>query len=410
MAFSLFDTRGTALEHQHFTWRDMVRKPLSKLDDDAFTRVRVILMNGIEVEALRFSHSAARCNSLLRQPLALVRRAEQHQATMVNWLLPPDLSPLETTIAYEQAALELTAGVAQREPDPYLAQVYRFGMLEDFDHLYRYAALLDRLEGKDPNNILQSYTDILPARPTWEQHRHPSDDLRTSYDHSMAAMVSKLHALTIVATEQQAHTYYLNIGPQFADPVARQLYAEIASVEEQHVTQYESLLDPTESWIEQWMLHEANECYAYYSCIESETNHEVKALWERFLDYELGHFHLAAEAFARYDRRDPAEVITGAFDAPIQLKSQRDFYRRVLADEVDLRALGTQFVPADQESQASVTCRTRLNSDGSPSLAISAGYVWSPGTELARRGPDGVTSSPGRTAQMPVNRGGVVLP
>jgi hypothetical protein len=404
MAFSLFDSRGTAVEHQRFTWRDMVRKPLSKLDDDAFTRVRVILMNGIEIEALRFSHAAARCNSLLRQPLALVRRAEQHQATMVNWLLSPDLSPLETTIAYEQVAIELTAGVARREPDPYLGQVYRFGLLEDFDHLYRYSALLDRLEGKDPNNILQSYTDILPARPTWEQHRAPMDDLRTPYDRSMAKLVSKLHALTITATEQQTHNYYMNIGPQFADPVARQLYAEIASSEEQHVTQYESLLDPTESWLEQWMLHEANECYTYYSCIESETNHEVKALWERFLDYELGHFHMAADAFARYDRRDPAEVITGAFDAPLPIKSQRDFTREVLAREVELRALGAQFVPLGQESQATLDYRAQLNSDGSPSLAISAGYVWSPGTELARRVP--ATGS----ARMPVNQGGVVLP
>lgn len=396
MAFSLFDSRGTALEHQRFTWRDLVRKPLSKLDDDAFTRVRVILMNAIEIEALRFSHSAARCNSLLRQPLALVRRAEQHQATLVHWLLPPDLSPLETTIAHEQAALELTAGVSRREPDPYLARVYRFGLLEEFDHLYRYSALLDRLEGKDPNNILQSYTDILPARPTWEQHRAPVDDLRTPYDRSMADMPSKLHALTIMALEQQTRDYYMNIGPQFADPVARQLYAEIASIEEQHLTQYESLLDPTESWLEQWMLHEANECYTYYSCIESETNHEVKALWERFLDYELGHFHAAAAAFARYDRRDPAEVITGPFAAPLPFKSQRDFYRQVAADEAGLSALGTQFVPRDEESQATLAYRTQLNSDGSPSLAISAGYVWSPGTELARR--------------MPINQGGVVLP
>lgn len=399
MSFSLFDSKGTALEHQHFTWRDMVRKPLSKLDDDAFTRVRVILMNAVEVEALRFSHSAARSNSLLRQPLALVRRAEQHQATLVNWLLPPDLSPLETTIAYEQAALELTAAVAQTEPDPYLAQVYRFGLLEEFDHLYRYSALLDRLEGKDPNNILQSCTDILPARPTWEQHRHPADELRTPYDRSMAAMLSKLHALTVMALEQQAQSYYMNIGPQFADPVARQLYAEIASVEEQHLTQYESLLDPTESWLEQWMLHEANECYTYYSCIESETNHEIKALWERFLDYELGHFHTAADAFARYDRRDPAEVIGGALDAPIPMKSQRGFCRRVAASEAALSALGTQFVPRDQESAATIAYRARLNGDGSPSLAISAGYVWSPGTELAA----GV-------ARLPLNQGGVVLP
>lgn len=32
----------------------------------------------------------------------------------------------------------------------------------------------------------------------------------------------------------------------FADPIACQLYAEIASIEEQHVTQYESIIDPCE--------------------------------------------------------------------------------------------------------------------------------------------------------------------
>ena len=105
-------------------------------------------------------------NAALRLPLADVRRVEQHQQTMVNWLLPADQSPLETTIGYEQVAIEVTASIAQHEPDPYLAQIYRFGLLEDFDHLYRYSALLDRLEGKDANNILQSYTDIRPGRPT----------------------------------------------------------------------------------------------------------------------------------------------------------------------------------------------------------------------------------------------------
>ena len=62
-------------------------------------------------------------------------------------------------------------------------------------------------------------------------------------------MLSKMHALTITSTEAQTHNYYLNVGPVFSDPIARQLYAEIASVEEQHVTQYESMLDPSETWI-----------------------------------------------------------------------------------------------------------------------------------------------------------------
>src|SRR3954468_23588458 len=158
------------LECKVFPWRGLGGPPFSKLDDDAFSRVRVILMNGIESEAVRFSHACARMNRQLQGPLARVRRVEQHQQTLVNWLNPADQSPLETTIGYEQVAIEVTAHLAQHEPDPYLAQVYRFGLLEDFDHMYRYSALLDRLEGKDAGNLLHSYTDVQPGRATKEEH------------------------------------------------------------------------------------------------------------------------------------------------------------------------------------------------------------------------------------------------
>jgi hypothetical protein len=405
MAFSLFESKGVRVEDQRFTWRDMVQKPISKLDDDAFTRVRVILLNALELEALRFGHMAARCNAALRLPLAHVRRTEQHQATMVNWLLASDHSPLETTIGYEQVAIEITAAIAQHEPDPYLAQVYRFGLLEDFDHMYRYSALLDRLEGKDANNILQSYTDILPGRPTMEHHRAPEDDLRDHYDRTRASMLTKLHALTIVSAEAQTHNYYMNVGPTFSDPLARQLYAEIASVEEQHVTQYESMLDPSETWLEQWMLHEAAECYNYWSCVEQETNHHLKAIWERFLDYELGHFHMACDFLKSYEKRDPAEIIVNDFPSPLPFRSQRDFVRKVLHNEVNLRTCGTRFVPKAQEGAASLAYRKHLNSDGSPSEAVAAGYRWEPGTEMTMKG-----TASGALPKGATPAGGTVLP
>src|SRR5215204_1072433 len=155
MAVNLLKDKGIPLEQQRFTWHELVQPPYSKLDDNAFTRVRVILMNGIESEALRFSHACARMNRDLQVALAQVRRVEQHQQTMVNWLLPADQSPLDTTIGFEQVAIEVTASIALREPDPYLAQVYRFGLLEDFDHMYRFSALYDRMGGGDANNILQ---------------------------------------------------------------------------------------------------------------------------------------------------------------------------------------------------------------------------------------------------------------
>jgi len=379
----ILQEKGTPLEKQRLAWRDMVQKPISKLDDDAYTRVRIILMNGIELEASRFSHACARMNPpALQRMLADVRRVEQHQATMINWLIGPDHSPLETTIAYEQVAIDVTAGVAMREPDAYLAQVYRFGLLEDFDHMYRYSALLDRLEGKDANNILQSYTDILPGRPTVDEHRAPQDDLRKPYDRKKAAPLSKLHALTIMAAEQQTHNFYMNIGPMYADPVARQLYAEIASIEEQHVTQYESIIDPQESWLEKWVLHEVGEVYNYYGCLQQETNPRIKAIWQRFCDYELGHLQVALAAFKKFEKRDPAEILPEELPEPIPFASQREFVRETLANEVDLRANGTEIVEKSKESKASLEYRKGVNAAGSPSETVSSGYRWAPGSEL----------------------------
>lgn len=385
MSIKLFDSKGTPLDKQKFTWKDIAGPPISKLDDDAYTRVRVILMNGIEQQQNRFQHMCAQFNKELREPLAKIRRVEHHQQTMVNWLLSPDHSPLETTIAYEQVAIEVTAAIAQQEPDAYLAQVYRFGLLEDFDHMYRYSALMDRVEGKDANNILQSYTDIIPGRPTSEEHRAPENDIRDHYDRSQALPITKLNALTIMSGEYQTRDYYMNIGPTFSDPVARQLYAEIASIEEQHVTQYGSIIDPNESWLEKWMLYEANEAYNYYSCMESEPNDYVRGIWERFLNYELGQLQLVSELFKKYEGRDPAEILPETLPDPIPYQSQRNFVRNTLDQEVDLRTDGMQFVPKDKEAQSSLDYRSHLNSQGSPSEAVAAGYRWQPGTELKNR-------------------------
>jgi hypothetical protein len=322
-------------------------------------------------------------NKALQPHLARVRRLEQHQQTLVNWLNPADQSPLETTIGFEQVAIEVTASVAQNEPDPYLRQVYNFGLLEDFDHLYRYSALMDRLEGKDANNILQCYTDIVPGRPTSVEHRAPDDDLREPYDRARAEPLTKLNALTIMAGEHMTHDYYMVVGPQFSDPLARQLYAEIASIEEQHVTQYESIIDPTETWLEKWLLHEACEVYNYYCCYEQEPNRKLKDIWERFVAYELGHLHYVMDLFKGLENRDPAEVLPQTLPKPVRYISHRQYVRDVLTREVTLRANGTRIVPEQDESTASAAYRARLNAQGSPSEIVAAGYRWAPGTELA---------------------------
>lgn len=58
-------------------------------------------MNGIEIEALLFSHNFARiCPDMeVKHKLAEIRYLEQQQQKVVNWLLPGSSSPLETTIS-----------------------------------------------------------------------------------------------------------------------------------------------------------------------------------------------------------------------------------------------------------------------------------------------------------------------
>jgi hypothetical protein len=263
MSVDLVRDGGTPVAEQRFTWNEMMQGPHSKLDTDAFTRARTIMMSALEHEAVRFDHACARSNRELQRELARIRRIEQHQQTLIRWLQPANQSPLETSIAHEQAAIELTAACAAIEPDPYLAQVYRFGLIEDVDHLYRFAALMDRVEGKDANALLQSYTDILPGRSTTLSHRHPDDDVRGHYHRATASLQTKLQAYTVLALKQHTQDYYLTVGPSYADPLGRQLYAEIASIEEQHVTQYESVIDTEESWLEKWLLRRSRDRSAH---------------------------------------------------------------------------------------------------------------------------------------------------
>jgi hypothetical protein len=385
MTIDLLRDRGTPLSQQRMSWKDMVGKPISKLDDDAFTRVRIILMNGLELDSLRTKQAALRMNRDARVPLAQLMRVEQHQATTINWLIGADHSPIETTIGYEQTAIEVTASVAQLEPDPYLASGYRYALLEDFDHLYRYSALLDRLEGKDANNIIQGYTDIVPARPTIMHHRAPEHDLLNPYAPD-APLATKLHAITLTGGEYQTHDYYMNIGPIFADPLARQLYAEIASVESQHITHYGSMLNPEESILEKLLLSEACEVWNYAGCLAQETNPRVKAIWEKFLDYELGHFQVALQLFKDTERRDPETVLgNGKLPQFIKYESHREFVRKTIASEVTLRKNGTEFVEETAEGPSSIEYRDAVNAGGSPSTAVSDTYSWTPGTELMRQ-------------------------
>jgi hypothetical protein len=351
MAFDPLDNAGIPIEDQFRNWSELNVEPYDKRTVDPYTRTRVILMNGIEVESILFSHQFARHtdNLEIKRALAASRRAEAQQQKAVNGLNPGEQTPLETTIGYEQVAVDLTAWLARHEPDPMLKQALDFALLEDFDHLYRYANLYDLLHGGQADDITQHLTEITPGRPTMLEHRHPHDEVRGHYETHAVDPLSRMHVMTIVAAEQQTMNFYMNHGTDRIEPIARGTSAEIALIEEQHVTHYESLLDPLDSWIAQWLFHEYNEVYLYWSMLRHESDRRIKAMWELNLNMELGQLRVACDFMRRYEGREPADLLPPSLpETAVTFEPNKDYVRQVLAEQVDLRADGLDYVGVDE--------------------------------------------------------------
>ncbi|HWS29080.1 MAG TPA: hypothetical protein VN512_03090 [Clostridia bacterium] len=343
-----FEQKPVPIKDTIMDWQAMYPTPYNKMTVDPYTKLRIILMNGIEVEAVMFKHQFHRnCqNNDLRRELALSRRIEQQQQKHINWLKPIDETALETTIGYEHVAVDLTAWLAQNEPDSYVKQALDFALLEDFDHLYRYANLLD-LDAQIPaQQLVKSYVDITPGRPTIAEHRFPFDSVKNPVDFKTADIRTKLNTLIITAGEQQTMNFYMNIGNTYYNDLGRRLYLEIAMIEEQHVTQYGALLDPTCTWLENLLLHEYAECYLYYSFYQDELDANVKSVWELHLLQEIAHLYRAAELLQQYESKDWQQVIPGgAFPKLLQFHDTRDYVRQVLGGQILLTANREQYTP-----------------------------------------------------------------
>ena len=246
-----FDLKPMKIDDSIMNWKEMYPCSYNKCDVNPYTKTRIILMNGTEFEANSFSHQFSRhCNDNdLRREIALTRRIEQQQQKKIQDLKPINENILETTISYEQLAVDLTARLAQNEPDEYVKKSLDFALLEDFDHLYRYSDLLEMEYKILPEKLVGRYTEIMPGRPTISHHRHPFDSIRRHINKD-ASLITKLNINIITAAEQQTMNYYMNIGGFYASDLGRRLYQEIGMVEEEHVSQYESLKNTNETWLE----------------------------------------------------------------------------------------------------------------------------------------------------------------
>ena len=131
----------------------------------------------------------------------------------------------------------------------------------------------------------------------------------------------------------QVHPYTMNVGNRASEMTGRGLYLEIGQVEEQHVTHYESLMDPKETWFERLCLHEYTECWLYHSLAGQEPDPQAKRMWQQHLEQEIEHLHLACDLMRRQGngKKDPEEMMPEELPAPLVFESNVDYVRGVLA-------------------------------------------------------------------------------
>lgn len=238
---------------------------------------------------------------------------------------------MEHTIGYEQLAVDLTAHLAKRVTDADIRDALDFALLEDFDHLYRYADYLDATSGVHAEELVGRYTEIMPGRPTISHHRHPYDSVRWDMGGKKPVTIDVLAANVITAAEQQTMNYYMNTAALWPEETGRRLYQEIGMIEEQHVTQYGSLLNPTLTPLENLLVHQYVESWLYWSMCETETDPHIRGVWQMLFEQELMHLNIAQGLLREYEGKEWNEVLPDAeFPAPLRLESNIEYVRGVL--------------------------------------------------------------------------------
>ncbi|MBQ6715493.1 MAG: hypothetical protein IJN21_03125 [Clostridia bacterium] len=355
-------------------WKTIFKKPYDKRTTDAYTKTRVILMNGTEFENVWFSHQAHRnmLDNNVRRQLALIRRSEQQQQKLLCSLKPADETMLEHTISYEQLAVDLTAHLAKRTSNANLKMALDFALLEDFDHLYRYANLLKMESGVKAENLVGHYTEIMPARPTIAHHRHPYDSVRFPDTRENPPIFDVLASNVITAAEQQTMNYYMNVSAVYPSEYGKKLYQEIGMIEEQHVTHYGSLLNPTLTWLENLLVHQYTECWLYWSMAETEIHPEIKDVWKAMFEIEIMHLKVAEQLLKDVEGKSWQDVIPEAeFPAPLKLESNIPYVRGVLENTVDLTAKRENYADVNTLDENSDFFEYQRRVNGKPENVMS---------------------------------------
>jgi hypothetical protein len=234
--------------------------------------------------------------------------------------------------------VDIDRWLARAEPEPQRRQVYQCDALEDFDHVYRYASVLD-LVGRPRAGQLDEVAEVLPERSDPGQ---PEFRYRETGEPARPGRCRCATALTILAVEQQLAAFYGSVDAGPFDPPARPVYRAVGRLEREQVARHRSLVDPPSGTWEQLIMREYNECRVYHAFRHHENDPRVRSVWELHLQMEPGHLRAARELLRRFDGREAEEIVGTALPEPLGFDVNKPFLRRLLAAYLDPDRLGSR--------------------------------------------------------------------
>ena len=259
-------------------WRDFPR-PMASLDQPA--RERLLLAALLERAHAAFTAEPAFADA--RRALAPLRRAALLRTLSLGARLPA-CPPVEEAVRLEQLEADLTAALHALPGAKRVQPALAFALLEETDQLYRFSNLMDIEQERPAEAVTGGRAEITPGRPCVSAHRHPLDSVFQPLDCRAAPQGASLAVALMAPLERLIASHYAARAAEAVDPLSRSLFAEMALIEEQHATQYESLWDPRRAPLDNLLLRARALGYAYYSLRAMETNDALRRIWSAHLE------------------------------------------------------------------------------------------------------------------------------
>lgn len=332
------EKRSVSTEDTFLNWKEIFISPYDKDKMSPYTKMRILLSKAIKYDSIWFLHNFnTYCNNNeLRREIAMIRRHDFQNLSMLSNLKPSNENHLENTIILEQLEVDLTAILAQRTGDDNVRNALNFALLEDLDHLYRFSNLMEFENNNSVKNITKEYIEILPGRPTISQHRHPRDSVNKFICNGSSDNFTILAINLITALERYAMNYYLSNKNIANSDLDKKIYTEISIIEEEHLSEYESLLDTNCTYLENLVMHKYCECYLYYSFYQDEKDDRIKNIFEKLYLQECGNLKKSAEMIDKFEGRDCSYMFPdgGYFPELLKFENNIEYIRHVIKNTI----------------------------------------------------------------------------